>query len=226
MRHPTRCHRLCQPRSPHLRLSSSQLTNPAADAAPSAPAPPAAQHRQLLPQLPAQLPRLPPLRRGGQRRRLQEPRHHVRPQRRQGERSRPVRALITFAAAVRRAPGARFQGRGRASQRLFGGPLSFFNPLKPPKPHHATPNTQSACDTAQKYCNGGRPPGQGRMGAGIGTVNLAQCANIAMGACQSVSGGCWLPLGGGTGGGGTAAVAAGLSCSRRSGLNATATTEH
>lgn len=52
---------------------------------------------------------------------------------------------------------------------------------------------RSACDTTQKYCNGGRSSQQGARFGGVGPVNLAQCANIAMGSCQqnANNGGNW-----------------------------------
>ncbi|KAI8469845.1 MAG: hypothetical protein J3K34DRAFT_422576 [Monoraphidium minutum] len=40
---------------------------------------------------------------------------------------------------------------------------------------------RSACETARKYCNGGRSMTSSRY---VGPTNLAQCANIAMGSCQ------------------------------------------
>lgn len=42
---------------------------------------------------------------------------------------------------------------------------------------------RNACETTRKYCQGGRSAPAPRRND-IGTVNLAQCANIAMGACQ------------------------------------------
>ncbi|GBF91950.1 hypothetical protein Rsub_04674 [Raphidocelis subcapitata] len=49
---------------------------------------------------------------------------------------------------------------------------------------------RSACETTRKYCQGGRSMGAPRMG-GVGPTNLAQCANIAMGACQGNANNPW-----------------------------------
>ncbi|KIZ05870.1 hypothetical protein MNEG_2094 [Monoraphidium neglectum] len=50
--------------------------------------------------------------------------------------------------------------------------------------------SKSACETTRKYCNGGRQAPM-KAARAVGPVQLDQCANIALGACQQDTNNAW-----------------------------------